>query len=86
MWLRCTLRVHLLVHSPWGWDEYAEYLVNEDIEVCIIQINCWIILQQRHQEALYLTTLYVPCVVQVIYPKSNCMPKQTHHAWLVQPQ
>ena len=53
------------------------YLINEYIEVCIIQVNGWIVFQQCHQEPLYLSTLNVTSIVQVVYAKSNCIPKQT---------
>jgi len=48
------------------------HLINENIQMCIIQINGWIVFQKGHQESLYLSALNVSCVVQVIYAECNC--------------
>ena len=55
--------------------QHKPYAVNQGVQVCVVQIDGWIILQQGRQEALYLPTFYVACVVQIIDAESNCMPK-----------
>ena len=70
------------MHCPCK-EKAASHLVNESIQVCIIQINGWVVFQQCNQKPLYLSTLYVPSVVQVIYSESNCMFKHIRYAWLI---
>ena len=56
--------------------EGGVYIIDECIQVSVVQINGWIILQKRRQEALYLPALNVACVVQIIDAEGNCMSKQ----------
>lgn len=67
---KCLQCVHASV------SEAEVYVINECTQVSIIQINGWIILQQRRQEALYLPALNVACVVQIVDAKCNCISKQ----------
>lgn len=69
-----NVALHTLCTCCDGCQACKPYAVNQGIQVRVVQINGWIILQQGCQEPLYLPPLNVACVVQIIDAEGNCMP------------